>query len=163
MSPAKRNFRAGGRRAGDPTGCVVRVADYGIDEPEIRALRFEVFVDEQDVPAEIEMDDRDPHCIHLLAFDNDKPVGTARIDLEQAGKVGRLAVLARWRRQGIGQRLMERCHEIAMAHGLESVWCNAQVGALPFYESLGYRVSGERFVEAGIDHRRMTRILNTPD
>jgi predicted GNAT family N-acyltransferase len=140
----------------------IRNADFAADEPVIRAIRFEVFVDEQGVPPEIEMDERDAGCVHLLAFIGNVPVATARIDLDQAGKIGRLAVLARARRQGIGRALMERCHDIAREHGLASVWCNAQVVAIPFYESLGYRGTGELFDEAGIVHRRMTKPLSAP-
>jgi predicted GNAT family N-acyltransferase len=138
----------------------IREADFATDEPSLRAIRFEVFVDEQRVPAEIEMDDRDPHCIHLLALSGDVVVGTARIDIPQSGKVGRLAVLPDWRGLGVGRRLMERCHEIAAGHGLREVWCHAQVKAVPFYERLGYRTSGDLFEEAGIDHRPMTKTLN---
>jgi predicted GNAT family N-acyltransferase len=105
------------------------------------------------------MDDRDPLCIHLLAYVDEIPVGTARIDIERGGKVGRLAVLARYRRQGIGQALMERCHDIAQAHSLSEVWCHAQISALPFYRKIGYSVAGEKFEEAGIDHLKMTRRL----
>ena len=137
----------------------IREVDYGEAEPALRAIRFEVFVDEQNVPPEIEMDDRDPNCVHLLAFAGDKAVGTARIDIEKNGKIGRLAVVARSRGRGIGRALMERCHEIAARRGLSQVWCNAQVSAVPFYERLGYRVEGEIFDEAGIDHLRMTRSL----
>jgi predicted GNAT family N-acyltransferase len=133
--------------------------EYSSAEPTLRAIRFEVFVDEQNVPPEIEMDDRDPHCIHFLACSGDEAVGTARIDIEHDGKVGRLAVVARCRGQGIGRALMERCHEIAADRGLARVWCNAQVSAVPFYQSLGYRVEGDVFDEAGIDHLKMTRSL----
>ena len=132
---------------------------YEACEVSIRAIRFAVFVDEQDVPPEIEMDDRDPHCIHLLAFRDEEPVATARIDIEQAGKIGRLSVLSKCRRQGIGRALMERCHDIAGRQGLREVWCHAQVAAVPFYLSLGYRIEGELFEEAGIDHRRMSGTL----
>jgi predicted GNAT family N-acyltransferase len=146
----------------DSTSDALTIAEveYGDAEATLRAIRFEVFVDEQNVPPEIEMDERDPHCIHLLACSEGTPVGTARIDLEHDGKVGRLAVVARCRRQGIGRALMERCHEIAADRGLVSVWCNAQVSAVPFYESLGYQVEGEVFDEAGIDHLKMTRPCN---
>lgn len=138
----------------------IREANYTTDEPSLRAIRFEVFVDEQGVPPEIEMDDRDPHCIHLLAVSGDEAVGTARIDIQQSGKVGRLAVLPDSRRLGIGRRLMERCHEIADDHGLREVWCHAQVKAVPFYQRLGYRISGDLFEEAGIDHLPMTKTLD---
>jgi predicted GNAT family N-acyltransferase len=137
----------------------VRQVDFGADEAAIRAIRFNVFVDEQAVPASLEMDDRDEHSVHFLAFAGDRPVGTARIDFGQSGKVGRLAVLADNRRSGVGRALMEACHEAALTRGLEGVWCNAQVGAVPFYERLGYCVTGDPFEEAGIEHLRMIRGL----
>ena len=137
----------------------IRRADFARDELAIRAVRFAVFVDEQRVPAEIEMDDRDARCIHLLAYDNGEPVGTARIDLGHDGKIGRLAVLAAARRRGVGSALMEELHSIARTHDLERVWCHAQVAAAPFYAQLDYRVSGPPFYEAGIEHVRMEREL----
>jgi len=137
----------------------IREADYATEEPALRSVRFEVFVDEQGVPPAIEMDERDPFCVHFLALLDGTPVGTARIDIEKSGKVGRLAVRADWRGRGIGRALMERCHEIALQHGLAEVWCHAQVTAVPFYTRLGYRVTGEPFEEAGIEHRLMTMTL----
>jgi predicted GNAT family N-acyltransferase len=133
----------------------VRVADFDADNAAIRHVRFAVFVGEQRVPEDIEMDDRDRACVHLLAFEGGVAVGTARIDLEKGGKVGRLAVLAGSRRRGIGRALMERLHAIAEEHGLAHVWCHAQVAAVPFYEGLGYRISGDVFAEADMPHLRM--------
>jgi predicted GNAT family N-acyltransferase len=138
----------------------VRPADFDADLVAIRQIRFTVFVDEQAVPASLEIDDRDAHCAHFLAFDDDKAVGTARIDCGQDGKIGRLAVLADGRRLGVGRALMQACHDLALARGLGQVWCNAQIGAVAFYERLGYTVTGEPFEEAGIEHRRMTRSLS---
>lgn len=138
----------------------IRQADFNEDYATLRAIRFAVFVDEQSVPKEIEMDDRDPVCIHLLAFDDDgAAVGTVRIDLEEHGKIGRLAVLGTHRRTGIGSALMLAAHDIAAARSLEGVWCNAQTAAIVFYERLGYTVVGERFLEAGIVHVRMEKRL----
>jgi predicted GNAT family N-acyltransferase len=135
-------------------------ADFVRDEAALREIRFAVFVAEQRVPPEIEMDERDARCVHLLARDGAACVGTARIDLEHAGKIGRLAVLAGHRRHGVGSALMRRCHEIAARHGLREVWCHAQVGAVPFYESLGYAATGPVFEEAAIEHRKMVKRLD---
>jgi predicted GNAT family N-acyltransferase len=137
----------------------VRIADFSADFDAIRFVRETVFLLEQRIPAELEFDDRDGSCIHLLAFDGESPVGTARIDLEQGGKIGRVAVLAARRRSGVGAALMERLHAIAGEHGLRSVWCNAQITARSFYEGLGYEVTGAPFEEAGIEHVRMQRPL----
>jgi len=135
---------------------VVRIADFGADQAIIRAIRFAVFVDEQQVPAEMEIDDSDPRCVHLLALDDDAPAGTGRIDIAESGKVGRVAVVASRRGQGVGTALMSLAHCVARENALASVWCNAQVSAVPFYEHLGYRItSPEPFDEAGIPHVRM--------
>ncbi len=135
---------------------VVRIADFDADQAEIRAIRFAVFVDEQQVPAEMEIDESDARCVHLLASDDDAPVGTGRIDLTKSGKVGRVAVVASRRGQGVGTALMSLAHCVARENTFETVWCNAQVSAVPFYERLGYRItSTEPFDEAGIPHVRM--------
>lgn len=137
----------------------VRIADYDSDRAAITAIRFGVFVEEQHVPEDIEIDERDPVCVHVLAFDDDEPVGTARIDIDASGKIGRLAVLAAQRRRGIGSALMAFLHGLAGQRGLHGVWCHAQLTAVPFYRRQGYRVTGAPFVEAGIEHLRMERRL----
>jgi predicted GNAT family N-acyltransferase len=130
-------------------------ADFAADGDAIRAIRVAVFVEEQGVPLELEMDDRDEHCAHVLALaDDGRAVGTGRLDVAY-GKVGRVAVLADARRSGIGAAIMARLHGLARDAGLESVWCNAQSAAVPFYASLGYRVTSAPFAEAGIEHVRM--------
>ena len=134
---------------------IVRDADFTADFTSIRLVREAVFIDEQRVPRELEFDERDPKCRHVLAFDGTAPVGTGRLDLDYGGKVGRVAVLATHRRRGVGIAVMERLHEIARERKLAQLWCNAQLTAVPFYERLGYVSSGPVFVEADIDHVRM--------
>ena len=91
----------------------VRDADFTADFASIRHVRETVFIDEQRVPRELEFDDRDPLCLHVLVFDGDAPVGTGRLDLDYGGKVGRVAVVATHRRAGVGTAVMERLHAIA--------------------------------------------------
>ena len=135
-------------------------ASFETDYAAIRHVRFTVFVDEQRVPEDIELDDRDPLCLHILAFDDrDAPIGTGRLDVDYGGKIGRVAVLAPVRGNGVGTALMSRLHALAAESGLRSVWCNAQVSAEAFYRGIGYRAVGERFNEAGIEHVRMEREL----
>jgi len=134
----------------------ITAADFERDYASIRSVRFAVFVDEQQIPRELEMDDRDVHCMHWLARnERGVAIGTVRLDLGANGKVGRLAVLASERGQGVGRALMLALHELARARGLARVWCHAQISAVPFYESLGYRITSEPFAEAGIEHVRM--------
>lgn len=137
----------------------VRDADFTADFASIRHVRATVFIDEQRVPLELEFDDRDGHCRHVLAFDGDTPVATGRLDLDYGGKIGRVAVVASHRRSGVGKAIMQRLHEIAHEQHHPRLWCNAQLTAVPFYEGLGYHSVGPTFEEAGIDHVRMERDL----
>jgi predicted GNAT family N-acyltransferase len=134
---------------------IVRDADFTADFASLRLVRETVFVAEQRVPRELEFDDRDALCRHVLAFDGGVPIGTGRLDLDYGGKIGRVAVVATHRRSGVGAAVMQRLHEIAHAAGQPRLWCNAQLTAVPFYERLGYVSTGPIFVEAGIDHVRM--------
>jgi predicted GNAT family N-acyltransferase len=136
-----------------------RDADFTADFANIRRVRETVFIDEQRVPRELEFDDRDPLCMHVLAFDGDAPVGTGRLDLDYGGKVGRVAVVATHRRSGVGTAVMGALHTLARDRKQSHLWCNAQLTAVPFYERLGYVSSGPLFVEAGIDHLRMDYVL----
>ena len=137
----------------------VRDADFAADFPSIHHVRSTVFIDEQSVPRELEFDDRDGVCRHVLAFDGDTAVGTGRLDLDYGGKVGRVAVVATHRRFGVGTAVMEALHTLARERKQSRLWCNAQLTAVPFYERLGYVSSGPVFVEAGIDHLRMDYVL----
>jgi predicted GNAT family N-acyltransferase len=141
----------------------IRAADYVADRTAIETVRLTVFVREQHVPPEIELDARDASCRHLLAESVGRAIGTGRIDLEAGGKIGRVAVLAEYRRGGVGTALMQRFHAIAVECGLDAVWCNAQLAAVPFYRRLGYRIVGERFHEAGIEHVRMEKTIFSQD
>ena len=131
----------------------VVVVKYGEQAEAIRAVREAVFVEEQGVPLELERDDRDTHCLHVVAFLENQAVGTARLDTD--GRLGRMAVLAEHRGLGIGSLLVDTLHGAARSEGLETVWCHVQTHAIPFYERFGYEARGEEFVEAGIPHREM--------
>jgi len=119
-------------------------------------VRFAVFVAEQAVPAELEMDERDAECFHVLASTSDgAAVGTGRIDIAAGGRIGRMAVLSEFRGCGAGQMILDALHEYARTHGCQALWCHAQVAARGFYERSGYVAEGEVFEEAGIDHITM--------
>ena len=126
-------------------------------------IRRRVFIEEQRVPEELEMDELDPSCTHFIALDGDRPIGTARLrSVGTDAKAERVAVLAAQRKRGAGRMLMARIEQEAAADGLARVVLNAQLEVIPFYERLGYRAEGERFEEAGIPHRRMTKTLSRP-
>ena len=86
---------------------VIKTGTLAEHRSDIEAIRITVFVHEQKVPIEIEMDDRDEVCIHALARVGSIPVATGRIDLQDKGRIGRIAVIADYRRRGIGKAVME--------------------------------------------------------
>ncbi|MCV6603678.1 MAG: GNAT family N-acetyltransferase, partial [Porticoccaceae bacterium] len=120
----------------------------------LMAVRQPVFVDEQQVPADIEIDAQDPLSTHWLAFSpQGQAIGTAR--LEPSGKVGRMAVLAPHRGAGVGAALLRRIILDASSHGHDRLYLHAQCHALAFYEKFGFAAFGDTFDEAGIEHQSM--------
>lgn len=120
------------------------------------ALRFEVFVDEQKVPEEVERDAYDPTATHLVAIVDGDVVGTLRIVfLEEHAKIGRVAVRANTRGQGIARAMMLRAMELARARGETRFYLTAQTDKLGFYERLGFVAFGEEFEDGGLPHLAM--------
>ncbi len=91
----------------------IKTASWQADHLVLEKVRVVVFVQEQNVPVDIEMDDRDAFCVHVLARHRRRPVGTGRIDIEKHGKIGRVAVLPEYRAQGMGKALMVALEAIA--------------------------------------------------
>jgi predicted GNAT family N-acyltransferase len=121
-------------------------------------LRFEVFVDEQGVPRELELDELDAGATHLVAILDDRVIGTLRLLAHDGvAKIGRVAVRAALRRAGVGARLMQRAEAIAMARGFAEIVLHAQVAVAGFYRRLGYVEEGDLFDEAGIPHIAMRK------
>ena len=127
------------------------------DEELLINIRYQVFVDEQKVPIELEIDNDDPLASHVLCLVDGQPVGTGRILLD--GHIGRLAVLKAHRKQGFGNKILEHLELIAQEHGLTQVFLNAQVSAIPFYEKRGYKITSDVFDDAGIPHQTMRKTL----
>jgi predicted GNAT family N-acyltransferase len=121
-------------------------------------VRHTVFVEEQKVPAEIELDEFDPASLHALAFGPDEGVlGTGR--LLPDGHIGRMAVLRQARGAGVGAALLRALMQAARARGDREVMLSAQTHAIPFYERFGFVAEGEEYDDAGIPHRAMRRVF----
>ena len=138
-----------------------RLCTWQEAEPSLRAIRTQVFIQEQKVPKALEWDGEDDHALHALASALDNhPIGTSRLLLHGGlAHIGRMAVLAEWRGQGVGSALLELMLGAAQARGATAVFLNAQTSAVGFYARAGFVAEGEEFLDAGIPHLRMTRRL----
>jgi predicted GNAT family N-acyltransferase len=124
------------------------------------ALRHEVFVDEQGVPPELEIDEHDDAALHLVALDGGRIVGTCRlVDAHDRATFGRLVVARAARGAGIGSALLGEAERRARALGRERMVLAAQTAALGLYERAGYTARGEVFLDAGIEHVTMEKAL----
>ena len=128
-------------------------------------IRRRVFIEEQHVPEEIEMDDDDAHAFHALALLDGAPVGCGRFVAHghevNPGevKIGRMAVLADLRVKGIGREILLYLMRVARERGYRHAVLHAQMTAEGFYLKNGYTPVGDIFEEAGIPHRKMVREL----
>jgi predicted GNAT family N-acyltransferase len=123
-------------------------------------IRRRVFIEEQHVPEEIEMDEDDAHAFHALAILDGKPVGCGRyVAHGDEVKIGRMAVLPNLRTHGIGREILLYLMRIARERGYRRAVLHAQMTAEGFYLKNGYAPVGEVFEEAGIAHRKMVREL----
>lgn len=121
-------------------------------------IRFEVFVDEQKVPAEIELDEMDAVCVHAVAYAEDgAPLATGR--LLPDGHIGRMAVKKAGRGKGVGGAVLQALIKAARERGDGEVILNAQTHAEPFYAAHGFAREGDEFMEAGIAHITMRAAL----
>lgn len=125
-----------------------------------RHLRRVVFIEEQGVPEEDEIDDKDDLALHLLATKDGTPVGSARLLLQgKTGKIGRVCVLKSHRGTGLGAALIRAALDELRAQGMETAKLGSQTHAIGFYESLGFTATGPEYMDAGIPHRDMVLTL----
>ena len=139
----------------------VRIMAWRDALPFARRVRERVFIEEQKVPRELEWDEWDERGDHAVAFDAEGlSIGTAR--LLPDGRIGRMAVLKEWRRQGVGAALLEAMLERARRRSMARATLHAQTQAAGFYRRFGFNERGEEFQEAGIPHVEMTLELSPP-
>jgi predicted GNAT family N-acyltransferase len=123
-------------------------------------IRHAVFVDEQRVPAELEIDERDPQCVHALAYDAaGRALGTGR--LLPDGHIGRMAVVREARQLGVGSALLAALMDEARRRGHAQAILSAQTHAVPFYRRHGYVVTSGEYLDCGIPHVDMQCTLAT--
>lgn len=124
-------------------------------EQHLRDIRARVFIEEQNVPEELEWEEDDIDALHLLVKMDNQFIATAR--LLTTGQIGRMAVLKPYRKHSIGSRMLEKILLIAKSMSMRGVFLNAQVDAIKFYKRFGFQEQGDTFDDAGIPHIRMIK------
>ena len=117
-------------------------------------VRGQVFVVEQKIDWAIEFDGLDPHCVLFTVYDDSKPIGAGRL---YKNKVGRVATLKEYRKQGVASLLMKKIEDYAKEHNLKELILHAQKYIEDFYTELGYTSEGDIFYEADIPHVKMRK------
>ena len=138
----------------------IAIVNWSEKQAEITSVRQAVFIEEQNIPENIDFDGSDTDYIHVLATDkNGRPIGTARINSK--GRIGRMAVLKNYRRQGIGRKMIQALMDYGRKNSITDFHVSSQVTAVGFYRKMGFETSGEEFLEAAIKHINM-KLKNPP-
>ena len=125
------------------------------------SVRRQVFIDEQQVPEELEIDEFEEDAVHFVAYHDELPVGAGRMRLKNnKAKAERICVLSSCRGLNVGRTLMDALENEAQKDGAHEVVLHAQTQAIPFYQKLTYTVTSSEFLDAGIPHREMRKILD---
>lgn len=135
----------------------IHPATWSADSVKLAAIRRDVFIEEQHVPADLEWDGEDELAQHWLANVDAHSVGTVR--LLRDGHIGRMAVQKAWRLRGVGAALLQTVIAAARTQNLRELYLHAQNHAIDFYARHGFEVEGPEFMDAGIPHRTMRLVL----
>ncbi len=125
------------------------------------AVRKQVFVEEQGVPLHLECDTEDASSTHFIMYEGSEPVGAARLrGIENdTAKIERVCILQDQRGKKLGALIMKEMENHAISINKKKLKLHAQSYAIPFYEKLGYSVTSPEFMDAGIPHRAMEKII----
>jgi len=140
----------------------VRVGDWAALGDPARAIRTEVFIEEQKIPVEMEWDESDAGGVHAVAFNRlGVPLATGRLlrHAPQVARIGRMASVKIVRGCGVGRAVLDALMQAARARGDREVLLHAQTSAANFYARAGFTPRGPVFDEAGIAHIEMARSL----
>ena len=140
---------------------VILIKPWQEASQEAYLIREQVFIQEQGVPKDMELDEFDLAAKHALAYEGPLCVGTGRLvhlDNHHA-QIGRMAVLSAFRNQGIGKAILNHLIALAQAEGVLRLVLHSQVSVIPFYAKLGFITQGPVYDEAGIPHRNMMLLL----
>jgi predicted GNAT family N-acyltransferase len=136
----------------------ITLGEWTVQQKDAQAIRYEVFVIEQQVPVELEWDEMDALCLHAVVYgEQGQAIGTGR--LLPCGHIGRMAVRKSARAAGIGSAILQALMQHARQRGDLAVVLNAQTHAEPFYRRHGFARHGDEFMDAGIPHIEMRHVF----
>ncbi|WP_193063227.1 GNAT family N-acetyltransferase [Oceanobacillus oncorhynchi] len=140
---------------------LVKTARTPEELQDVYHIRNEVFIDEQNVPPEEEIDEFDKTATHFIAYDEETPVAAARLRFTEDGygKLERICVLKSQRGKSIGKKIMQKMEQEIIQQDFHKAKLNAQTHAQNFYQKLGYEVTSGEFMDAGIPHVTMIKKL----
>ena len=144
----------------------IKLVENEAEMEEALGVRCRVFVSEQNVPMDEELDEIDATATHAIVIHNGQVIATGRVfyrDDDSAARIGRMAVDTDWRRHGVGRHLLTFLEQEATKQGVSTYILNAQVYVKDFYAANGYQERGEEFLEAGIVHVLMRKEATRPD
>ncbi len=142
-----------------PQPYTVQIVEWTERHDALTKIRTDVFVEEQQVPAEIVMDTLDPDGVHVAALDEGgNVIGTGRLILNNpVPRIGRMVVMKSWRSAGVGSKILDILCKAAKVRGFGEVELHSQTHASPFYFKRGFLSHGSEFFEAGIPHQEMRK------
>ncbi|WP_373895713.1 GNAT family N-acetyltransferase [Virgibacillus natechei] len=138
----------------------IKIAETNKDIDQAYHVRMTVFVDEQKVPAEEEVDEHDKTCLHFIGYEDEEPIAASRLRfVDNYGKLERICVLKQHRGKSHGTQIIDKMEEAISNKGYAKSKLNAQTHAVNFYQQLGYEVISGEFMDAGIPHVTMIKDL----
>jgi len=134
----------------------IKFADNKKELDKIILIRKTVFVEEQNVPLDLELDGLDDAAKHIIAYLGEKPVGCARLRInKKKAKLERVAILKDYRYKGFGSQIVNSVIDYCRNNNLREIYLHSRIDTTDFYKKLGFKTRGKVFLDAGIKHVEM--------
>ncbi|MFD1040693.1 GNAT family N-acetyltransferase [Virgibacillus byunsanensis] len=139
----------------------IKIIQTNEEREQAYQVRTVVFVEEQKVPPEEEVDQHEEEAIHFVGYEDGKPIAASRLRLvESYGKLERICVMKEHRGKSYGSQIIQAMEDEISKNGYKKAKLNAQTHAEDFYQHLGYETISGEFMDAGIPHVTMVKQLN---
>ena len=136
-------------------GLEIKFVDDKKEFDKVIDIRKTVFVEEQNVPLDLEIDGLDSIAKHVIAYFNEEPVGCARLRIDERVRLERVAVLKQYRYRGFGKQIVNYVLDYCKNNNLGKIYFHSRIDTVDFYKKLGFKIRGKKFFEAGIEHVEM--------